>query len=412
VARERGAAALVIVDAPAAPAPAPADWKLPAEAPLVLPQPEGPGDAGLPVVMVKRRALEALLPTLMARGGRPAQAAVAVELVFKRTEAFNIVGRIPAGRREGNLHLVLGAHYDHLGFGGRHSLTPERHEPHLGADDNASGTAVALEIARALMARRAELRRDIVVALFSGEEAGLLGSAHYVRERADALKEAVAMINLDMVGRLRGNLVDVLGTDSATEWRTIVEAACREGRVECRAGGDGHGPSDQASFYGAGVPVLHFFTGAHADYHKPTDRADRVNAAGAAAVARVAENVLRTIDVGPRLAYQRGGASPTQSGDARSFNASLGTIPDYAGPPGGAPGVLLSGVRPGGAADRAGLRRGDVIVKLGRHEVRSVEDLMYALNAAKPGETVTAIVKRDGKPLSLEVTYQEAQRRR
>jgi hypothetical protein len=231
-----------------------------------------------------------------------------------------------------------------------------------------------------------------------------------VRARGADVGRIAAMFNLDMVGRLRGGRLQVLGSDSASEWGSLVKAGCAELRLDCTTGGDGHGPSDQASFYAAGVPVLHFFTGSHADYHKPSDTADKLNAAGAAAVARLTERLVVAVDSGPRLTYQKGQSAPLARGDSRSFNAALGTIPDYAGPPDGRPGVLLSGVRPGSAAEQAGLRRGDVLVRLGAHLVRSVEDLMYALNASRPGETVSAVIRRDGREVDVRVTFQEARR--
>jgi Tol biopolymer transport system component len=407
VARERGATALLVVDWPLPPTPAPADWKPPAEAPLLPPSPSGAGDAGIPVVMVKRAAVEALMPQLAAR--KAVTASIDVGLVFKHTDAFNVIGRISAGKSRAPGAIVIGAHYDHLGFGGRYSLAPGRNEPHVGADDNASGTATVLEIARDLAGRRAELSHDVLIAFFSGEESGLLGSAYYTRTRAEEVKEVVAMLNLDMVGRLRGNKLELLGSESASEWTSLAGAACADLRLQCTPAGDGGGPSDQASFYAAGVPVLHFFTGSHADYHKPSDTAGKINAAGAATIAHLAERLVTALDVGPRLTFQKGKSAPP-GGDSRSFNASLGTIPDYAGPPDGRPGVLLSGVRSGGAADKAGLRRGDILVGLGAHEIRSVEDLMYALNASRPGETVTASLIREGKTVKVEVTFQEARR--
>jgi hypothetical protein len=407
VARERGARALVVVDLPPTPSPRPPDWQPPSEAPLLKPEPETYGDAGIPVVMVKRAAAAPVLAAL--EGRKRAAAALDLQLKRKTTEAFNVAGRIPGGRPRAGGPLILGAHYDHLGLGGRHSLAPDKRVPHVGADDNASGTATLLEIARVLAARRSELSRDVLVLFFSAEESGLLGSTHYTRARAEGLKDALAMLNLDMVGRLRENRLDVLGSESAAEWISLVPAACAAVRVECKLGGDGHGPSDQAAFYAAGVPVLHFFTGSHDDYHKPSDTPAKINAAGAGAVARLVENLAIALDAGPRLAYRKGTTSPMR-GDARSFNASLGTIPDYAGPPDKRPGVLLSGVRAGGAADKAGLKRGDVIVRLGTSEIRSVEDLMYVLNASKPGETVTATVFREGKEVKMDVTFQEARR--
>jgi hypothetical protein len=406
LARERGARAMVVVDWPLPPAPAPADWQAPPEAPLLTAQPDGTGDVGLPVLMVKRAALEPHLAALAA--GKPVKASLEAGLVIERSEAFNVVGRIAAGSgapRRGT--LVLGAHYDHLGLGGHGSLAPDRHEPHPGADDNASGTAAVLEIARDLQNRRAELTRDVVVILFSGEEAGLLGSTQFTRTRTDVLGDTLAMLNLDMVGRLRGNRVEVLGSETASEWKPLITAACESEGIACAPSSDGFGASDQAAFYGAGLPVLHFFTGTHGDYHKPSDTPARINAAGAAAVARLVERVALALEGQPRLTYQKGATSPAR-GDARSFNASLGSIPDYSGPPGGGPGVLLAGVRPGGAAEKAGMRRGDVLVRLGKHEIRSVQDLGFALSSARPGETLTAVVLRDGKETRLETTLQES----
>jgi Tol biopolymer transport system component len=410
VARERGAAALLVVDWPLPPAAAPPDWKPAAEAPLIKPSPAGSGDAGIPVLMIKKVALEAVMPQLLAR--KPVSGNLEVALRLAESAAFNVIGRLPAGKQPSAGTLVIGAHYDHLGLGGRFSLSPEKSEPHLGADDNASGTAAVLEVARELSARRANLGHDILFAFFTGEESGLLGSAHYTRAQAEALKKAKAMINLDMVGRLRENKLDVLGSDSATEWAGIVRAACSDLRLLCNPTGGGQGPSDQASFYTAGLPVLHFFTGGHPDYHKPTDRPERVNADGAARVAQLTERIVTALDAGVSLTYQKGqgGSGPSASGDARSFNASLGTVPDYGGPPGGQPGVLIGGVTPGSGADKAGIRRGDVLVRLGAHEIRSVEDLVFVLQASKPGETATAVVLRDGRELKLEATFQERRR--
>jgi C-terminal processing protease CtpA/Prc len=218
-----------------------------------------------------------------------------------------------------------------------------------------------------------------------------------------------AMLNLDMVGRLRENRLTVLGAKSASEWTTLVEPLCQQARVSCSLGGDGYGPSDQTSFYAAGIPVLHFFTGPHSDYHKPSDSADRINAVGAQKVAEIVELLTTALTARAEpLSYQKI-AAENPSGDVRSFNASLGTIPDYAGPQDGT-GVLLSGVRPQSAADKAGLQRGDVLVRIGNVEIKSVHDLMYVLNAAKPGQTVTLIVVRDGKQVPLTATFEDRSR--
>ena len=419
LAKQRGAVALIVVDEPSRPADAAADWKAPDEAPLPTLQPEGPGDAGIPVVVITRASAAGLIERL--QRGQRVQAELAVELLATSSEAFNVVGRIPAEPSAGAKlpgTIVIGAHYDHLGFGGRHSLAPDDKTPHVGADDNASGTAALLEIARRLVAQKQLLRRDVLIAAFSGEESGLLGSAHFVHAteaKGSALKRAdlFAMINLDMVGRLRDNRLQLLGAETASAWRELLLPVCESTRVECALAADGgYGPSDQMSFYVAGVPVLHLFTGSHSDYHKPSDTPDKLNAAGAARAAQLtAELALAVAQREGALGYQPDVRGPAPRGDLRSFNASLGTLPDYAGPGPGKTGVLLSGVRPGGAAEQAGLRRGDILIRIGRHEIRSVEDLMYVLNASKPGETSTAVVQRDGKPLSFPVTFQESTRR-
>ena len=425
LARERGAKALVIVDAPRAAksssrsssgsSSAATATPPPPEAPFPSLSAEGPGDAGIPVVFVKRAAIAPLLAKLEAGG----KGEIALTIRMRRTHAsaFNVVGRLPtAAPPDKRLPgvVVVGAHYDHLGNGGRHSLAPDRDEPHLGADDNASGTAALLEIARELGARRAELVRDVVLVAFSGEEEGVLGSTSFTRNPPGGLKmsDVVAMVNLDMVGRMRDNRLDGLGAQSAAEWPELLEAACAAVRVQCKpGGGDGLGPSDQMPFYTAGVPVVHLFTGVHADYHKPSDAPAAINAAGAAAVARAAANLVAAVGARPtKLSYQKL-AVPPREADMRSFNASLGTIPDYTGPPGGAKGVLLSGVRPGGAGDRAGLRRGDILIRLGRHVIDNVQDFSFVLNASKPGETVTAVVIRDGKELRVPITFQEGRRK-
>ena len=428
VARNLGAKALVIVDWPvqsAAPAPAsaahgaaahgaaahgpapggvPAAPELPPEAALPELRTEGSGDAGIPVVVVKRAAIEPVWQKLNAK--QRVELTLEVALEHARSSAFNVVGRIAAPNKKSERNVVIGAHYDHLGFGGPESLAPDKHAAHLGADDNGSGTATVLEVARMLGEQRAQLTHDVIIAFFSGEEAGVLGSSALVTAKPSWLANAGAMLNLDMVGRMRDNHLHVLGADSGREWPEIVGRACESARVHCKIGGDGYGPSDHMPFYTAGLPVLHFFTGAHSDYHKPSDIAALLNDGAMAQVARIVTDVARTAE---QLTYQKSTA-PQGRGDARSFNASLGTVPDYGGPPPGTKGVLLSDVRPGGGAALAGMQRGDVLVKLGKYEIGSVEDLMFVLMQAKPGQTVTATVLRQGKPLSLEATFQAGRR--
>jgi Tol biopolymer transport system component len=405
-AREHGARGLIVVDLPTPTA------GLPDDAPLPLPEADaaaGAGDAGIPVVVVTRAAGARLFDA----AAGPHRASLAVELSRRTRQAANVVGVLRAGvpdRLPGA--VVVGAHYDHLGMGGHGSLAPDAHEPHLGADDNASGTAALLEVARILAAQRDRLRRDVYLVAFSGEEEGTLGSTAFTRRPPDGLRlaDVVAMLNMDMVGRLRGNQLSVLGGETADEWRQLVPAACARELIACALGGDGYGPSDHSPFYAAGVPVLHFFTGAHEDYHKPSDTADKINAIGGARVAMLVADVAREASARPARLTYKAAPAPAPAGDVRSYGASLGTVPDYAGD--GRPGVLIGGVRPEGAAERAGIRRGDLLVELAGTPIRDIYDFMYVLQRSKPGDTVRAVVDRGGQRLELTVTLGASQRPR
>ncbi|HEX3130994.1 MAG TPA: M28 family peptidase [Thermoanaerobaculia bacterium] len=399
-AREHGAVGLIVVDAPLV-----ADGEtMPGEAPLPALRLDNSlslatSDAGIPVVTVSRATGSPLLT-----GSH--RASIAVELVHRSEPAVNVVGVIRAGAPDRLPGAVLvGAHYDHIGFGGSSSLSPDSHEPHNGADDNASGTAAVLEVGRLLAQRRAELHRDVYLVAFSGEELGVLGSTAFTRHPPGNLRmeDLVAMLNMDMVGRLRGNALSILGADSAEEWRGLMTPACEKAGLACTLGGDGYGPSDQYPFYAAGVPVLHFFTGVHEDYHKASDDADKINAEGGVRIAALVAHLAEELSARPtRLAYKNLPA-PMPRGDARSMGASLGTVPDYAGD--GRPGVLLSGVRAGSPAEIAGIRRGDLLVELAGTQIRDINDFMYVLRRAKPGEAAVAVVVRDGQRVPLDVTF-------
>lgn len=396
-AREHGAIGLIVVDAPEVAA----GETRPDEAPLPALRVDQEGDAGIPVVLVKRGTGEPLF------AGR-AQASIAVALEVERAPAWNLVGRVAAGaaaKLPGA--VIVGAHYDHLGMGGSNSLAPDAHEPHNGADDNASGVAGLLEAARLLAARGGELRRDVLFVAFSGEEEGVLGSTAFTRRPPGGLdlSNVRAMVNMDMIGRLREDRLSVLGGSSAAEWNGIVPRLCGELGIDCALSGDGYGPSDQTPFFAAGVPVVHLFTGAHSDYHKPSDDAARINAAGGARVAHLAAEIAAAVASreGP-LTYVAA-AAPAPRGDVRGFGASLGTVPDYAGPADHRPGVLLAGVRPGGPAEKGGLQRGDLLVELAGHPIRDIQDFMFALRSAKPGQQAVAIVERDGRRVDLLVTF-------
>ncbi len=401
-AREHGAVGMIVVDLPvvAKGAQMPAEAQFPALVPTT-------GDVGIPVLIVGRDA-----GTRLARGSHRVGGTVALER--EMLTVANVVGVVRAGAADKLPGVVVvGAHYDHLGYGGPNSLEPDVHAVHNGADDNASGTAALIEVTRQLAAKRDQLRRDVWVVGFSAEESGVLGSSHFVKEPPPglAMGDVVAMLNMDMVGRMRQNSLTVLGGGSGAEWPSLVGPACQRAGVRCTVGGSGYGPSDQTPFYAAGVPVLHFFTGAHEDYHKTSDDTDRINAAGAGQTATIVADVAtQTANRPEPVKYQKLSA-PLPDGDARSFGAALGTIPDYADTS-GKPGVLLSGVRPGGPAEKGGLQRGDRIVRIGKTDIHEIHDLMYVLQRAKPGQRTTIRVIRKDAPVNLTVTYGTSTRHR
>ena len=407
VAREKGAKGIIVVDLPTRPKKADKAWKLPDEAKLPGLNPDGESDAGIAAVVATRASMSVIVDKLAKK--QHVKAKLEVALTPQKKSTFNVVGRLAAKGPKQEGTIVIGAHYDHLGKGGYGSLAPGEEAVHPGADDNGSGVSTILEAAK-LVAAGPPLSHDVVFAAFSGEERGLLGSSFLVKNPLPGLapKDIVAMINLDMVGRMRGNHLDVIGHDTATEFADIVKGACGKARIDCNlGGGGGYGPSDHASFYAAGVPVLFLFSGTHGDYHKPSDTADKINAAGMGQTAVLVREILGPLDaLKTRPAYQKV-ASPPPKGDTRSFGASLGTVPDYAAP-GGPKGVLLSGVRPGGAADLAGVKGGDLLIKIGKHDLTSVQDLAFALGDAKPGEKTKLVLMRAGKRLELDATFQES----
>ncbi len=308
-----------------------------------------------------------------------------------------VPGRDPALRGQ---YVVIGAHFDHLGRSANGAMDPEAKDAiRNGADDNASGTAAALELARLFAARPA--RRSILIAHFTGEELGLLGSQWFVDHAPVSLDSIDAMVNFDMVGRLRNDKLIVYGVATATEMRAILDSANVAPRLAVSAVGDGYGPSDQSSFYAKGIPVLHFFTDLHDDYHRATDDADKIDAAGEARVVAMAERVVRDIADRPaRLTAVRVAAPPPTAREGS--NTYLGSIPDMSA--GDMPGLKLSGVRAGSPADLGGLKAGDVIVEFGGRTVKDLYGYTEALYAFKPGDKVSVVFIRAGERMSTTVT--------
>lgn len=411
------------------------------------------GVAGIPVVVISRQSADKLLApsnTSVAQLEKATTAKTAsnnrlltgeisltTDVVRKEVPAYNVVGLLegsdPVLKNE---YIVIGAHYDHLGRGGEGSgsLAPRSGEVHHGADDNASGTAGLLELARIFTVQHAKLKRTLVFIGFGGEEEGLLGSNYYVNHPLVPLANTVAMINMDMIGRMRDRKLSIGGVGTAKEWRDIIRQAndaqtvnvagnsdsplpkgipivvSTNGRVimtvdpngtfELTLNEDGYGPSDHSSFYTKQIPVLFFFTGTHSDYHKPSDTFDKINYNDEARILRLVARIIRDVDSAPtRLTFTtaKSEATPRTGG----FRVYLGTIPNYADSTNG---LLLDGVREDSPAAKAGLKAGDRIVKIGTREVKNVYDYTYALGEMKAGQEYVVEVMRGSEKLILKIT--------
>jgi len=313
----------------------------------------------------------------------------------------NVVAYVPGSdaRLRGEA-IVIGAHLDHLGRSTAGALDPEAKDAiRNGADDNASGSAAVLELARLISAK--PLRRSVVFVNFSGEELGLLGSQYFVDHSPVPVDSIVAMLNFDMVGRMRGDSLIVYGVGTAKEMPTVLDSANARVGLFIRGLPDGFGPSDHSSFYARNIPVLHFFSNLHEDYHRATDDADKINAAGEVKIIALAERVTREIDRrDSRLTFVRMAAPPPVSAGSGS-NVYLGSIPDMAAPD--IKGLKLTGVRAGSPADSGGIKAGDIIVEFGGKPVEDLQTYSDALYSHQPGDVVDVLVVRGAERVKLRV---------
>jgi hypothetical protein len=316
----------------------------------------------------------------------------------------NVVGLLRGGRPEEA--VVIGAHFDHLGYGGvgSGSLEPDAHAIHNGADDNASGSAGLLELVEYMSADRARRGRSIVFVAFSAEEVGTLGSQHYVNAPPVPLSSTIAMLNMDMIGRVKDNTLQVHGLGTAAIWPDMVRAANTSGDgaepFTLKEVEDGVGPSDHAQFYGKDVPVLFFFTGTHEDYHKPSDDADKLTYGDEERVVKMVGRIAAAVAEKPeRPVFQKTkSAGPMASGDGRGFRVTLGVIPDYAW---SGEGMRVDGIRSEGPAEKAGMKAGDVVVGLAGKKVMNIYDYMGVLGELKSGDEVVVRVRRGEEVLEL-----------
>jgi hypothetical protein len=334
-----------------------------------------------------------------------------VELNINAIKTKNVVGVLQGAGPHAEETMVIGGHYDHLGHGGLFSgsLAPLSRDIHNGADDNASGTAMVLELARRLGARRDPPPRRVVFIAFSGEERGLLGSQYYVRHPLFPLSSTVMMFNFDMVGRLNDkDELTMIGTGTSPGLEELVDVLGKSSGLKIKkvpGMTDGFGGSDHQSFYPHNIPVLFAFTGVHRDYHRPSDDSIRINYAGMARIADYLELLALDVVRRPeRPAYTRlADRRESRSADPARMGSSvyLGTMPDYAAT--AEDGMKIQGVSEDSPAEKGGLKGGDVIVRLGDKKVGTIYDYMEALGAHKPGDEVDVAVKRDGKEVKLRI---------
>ncbi len=383
---------------------------------------EGPLDAGIPFVQAKEERVESWfrdagksLDAIQAdidKDLKPesfafpesirVDASLDIERVVKTVH--NVVGYLPGDTAE---YVIVGAHYDHLGMGGQYSLTPSVTAIHPGADDNASGTAGVIELARWFSAQPKQ-KRGILFLAFAGEEMGLLGSAWYVAHPELPLEKAAAMINMDMIGRIREGKVYIGSAATGSTLRATLDRVAPPFHMNIDYSDiPGEGSSDHTSFITKQVPVLFFFSGLHSDYHKPSDTWEKIDAPAAAKllelVAAVAGELQQAserpqfVRVAPAT-HGEGAVGPVSAGSG--YGPYFGSIPDFGE---GTKGVKFADVRAGSPAAKAGFKAGDVMVEFDGKPIQNLYDFTYALRAHKPGDEVKVKVMRDGKPLEATV---------
>lgn len=317
-----------------------------------------------------------------------------------KKEGINVAGVIPGSDKKLSAeYIIIGAHYDHLGMGGANSLyRGDEPQIHNGADDNASGTSGILELAEYLSKNKKQLKRSIILAGFSGEELGLLGSSHMVNNPVVANEKIAAMINLDMIGRLTDSALIVYGTGTSSGWKDMLNKN-KPASIILTFNDEGYGPSDHSSFYGKNIPVLFFFTGTHSDYHRPSDDAEKINYSGLESVVKYVAAMVKDIaQMKSRPEYVNVPRKDNQR--MGGWKVYVGTIPDYAY---SGQGLKITGVNEGSPAKKAGLQGGDIITKFGKKQINSIYDYVYVLQELVPGDIVDLEVTRGEEKIQLKL---------
>ena len=322
-----------------------------------------------------------------------------------QVEVKNVIGVLEGEGDHADETVVIGAHYDHVGMGAYGSLSNSRGQVHNGADDNASGTVALLELARRFQASGKKPARRIVFIAFTAEELGLLGSKEYCDDPVFPLDKTVAMYNMDMVGRLTGNHLTIYGTGTATGWDKWIAELGVKHKFDLTLSPAGLGPSDHASFYRKQIPVLHFFTGTHPQYHRPADDWELVNFKGIGRIIDLVEEiVVTTINADDRPEYLETRArARIQSSSTRPY---FGIVPNLNSDE---QGLMVASVAEGGPAEKAGIKPGDVIVKFGGKAIDGLGSFDTTLRATKIGEQTEIVVKRDNAEVTLQIELKKAQ---
>lgn len=312
--------------------------------------------------------------------------------------ARNVIGLIE-GTKQADPYIIIGAHYDHLGMGSFGSLNNDSREAiHNGADDNASGVSGLLELAQYFSQHPPS--NNILLVAFSGEELGLLGSQYFVDHPTISLEQAVAMINLDMIGRMQDGKLLIFGTGSSPVWPALIKQANTDS-LSIDMVPDGTGASDHTSFYNRDIPVIHYFTDTHADYHRPSDDTEFINFKGQAQILNHLRGVVSAIDTlsGEQLTFTE--TPTTQRPNITLGGVTLGVTPDYGFE---GKGMRITGIRSGGPAAKTGLQSGDVIIRLDDRQLSDIYDYMDVLNKLEKGDSSTVTVRREGKEMTFKLT--------
>jgi aminopeptidase YwaD len=385
----------------------------------------GPGDAGIPFVQMKAAIAEdwireagknlddmeaAIDKDLHPRSFElPAKFQVHLTTEIQRDlkTVHNVAAYLPGQTDE---YVVIGAHYDHLGLGEQYSMAPSMiGQPHPGADDNASGTAGVIELARWFSARPRQ-KRGILFLTFAGEELGLLGSSFYVNHPELPLSKAVAMINMDMIGRIREGKVYVGGVPTGTTLNKILEEVSSKYNFKLDfSDTTGYGSSDHTSFTTKQIPILFFFSGLHADYHKPSDTWDKIDAPDAARLLDMIGDITeRLMEAQDRPQFVRVAEPPHPAlgagGSASGYGTYFGSVPDFSESTNG---VRFADIREGSPAAKAGLKGGDVLVEFDGKPIQNLYDFTYALRSKKPGDVAVVKVRRGSETIEVKVTLAE-----